>query len=179
MKEIKVAVTGHRPQRIKNQQKDIKYWLVEQIRNLLACYDKVILIDGMAQGVDQIAALAAIKNGAQVSCYFPYKKKLHHIQEYIVENAAEVRYICDKYQPQCYTKRDFRMVDDCDLLLVVWDGKPWGGTYLTYQYAINQNKNILIYPYFGTQIKEHWDAVEEAYNEHPQQEIDDDKEQWD
>lgn len=97
MKKIKVAVTGHRPERIRGQEKDIEYWLEEQIKNLLACYDKVVLIDGMAQGVDQIAALVAINNGAQVSCYFPYRKKLHEVQEYIVENAAEVRYIYDKY----------------------------------------------------------------------------------
>ena len=64
MKEIKVAVTGHRPERIRGQEKSIEYWLEGQIKNLLACYDKVVLIDGMAQGVDQIAALAAINNGA-------------------------------------------------------------------------------------------------------------------
>ena len=39
------------------------------------------------------------------------------------------------------------MVDDCDLLLVVWDGKPWGGTYLTYKYAVEEDKDILIYPW--------------------------------
>ena len=97
MKEIKVAVTGHRPERIKGQEKDIEYWLSEQIRNLVACYDRVVLIDGMAQGVDQIAALAAMKNGAQVSCYFPYRKKLYGIQEYIAENAAEVRFMRDRF----------------------------------------------------------------------------------
>ena len=97
MKEIKVAVTGHRLERIKGQEKDIECWLSGQIRNLVACYDKVMLIDGMAQGVDQIAALAAIKNGAQVSCYFPYRKKLYGVQNYIAENAAEVRFIKDKF----------------------------------------------------------------------------------
>ena len=147
MKKIKVAVTGHRPERILNQQENIRYWLVSQIKNLLACYDKVVLIDGMAQGVDQIAAIAAINNGAQVSCYFPYKKKLHEVQEYIVENAAEVRYLYDKYQNGCYFDRDRRMVDDCDLLIVVWDGKPNGGTYYTYKYALEKGKNILMYPW--------------------------------
>lgn len=100
----------------------------------------------MAQGVDQIAALIAIDNEVQVSCYFPYRKKLWGVQEYIAGKAAEVRYICEKYQNGCYTKRDRRMVDDCDLLLVVWDGKPWGGTYLTYQYALEKGRDVLIYP---------------------------------
>ena len=99
----------------------------------------------MAQGVDQIAALTALKNGVSISCYFPYRHKLSDVEKYIVEQAAEVRYICDKYQNGCYTKRDRRMVDDCDLLLVVWDGKPWGGTYYTYKYAIENNKPIIMY----------------------------------
>ena len=143
---MKVAVTGHRCQRIKGFEKDIYYWLVTQIKNLLACYDEVILLDGMASGVDQIAAIAALKSGAQVSCYFPYRKKLKGVQEYIAENAAEIRYQCEKYQGGCYTKRDRRIVDDCDLLLVVWDGKPWGGTYYTYQYALEKGRDVLIYP---------------------------------
>ena len=176
MREIKVAVTGHRLERIKGQEKNIEFWLIEQIKNLLACYDRVILIDGMAQGVDQIAALAAIKNGAQVSCYFPYKKKLHSIQEYIAENAAEVRFIRDKFQIGCYFERDRRMVDDCDLLLVVWDGKPWGGTYLTYSYALEEGKDILIYPGYNILVNEKWDAIEEGFNDQPQK--DDQGEEW-
>ena len=131
----------------------------------------------MAQGVDQIAALVAINNGVQVSCYFPYKKKLYGGQEYyIVENAAEVRYICKEYQKGCYIKRDRRMVDDCDLLLVVWDGKPWGGTYLTYQYALEEGKDVLIYPW--VQVNEDWDAIQEGYNELPAEQ-DDQGEEWD
>ena len=46
------------------------------------------------------------------------------------------------------------MVDDCDLLLVVWDGKPFGGTYITYQYALEEGKNILIYP--GCTVRDDW-----------------------
>ena len=56
-----------------------------------------MLIDGMAQGVDQIAAVTALKNGASVSCYFPYRHKLSDMEKYIIEQAVEVRYICDKY----------------------------------------------------------------------------------
>lgn len=130
----------------------------------------------MAQGVDQMAALVAINNGVQVSCYFPYKKKLYGIQEYIAENAAEVRYVCEKFQNGCYIKRDRRMVDDCDLLLVVWDGKPWGGTYLTYQYALEEGKDVLIYPW--VQVNEDWDAVQEGYNDYPQDQ-DYQGEEWD
>lgn len=149
MKVLKVAVTGHRLERIKGQQENIKKWLVEQIKYLFNLCDKLILIDGMAQGVDQMAALVAIECGVQVWCYFSYKKKLYGVQEFIVENAAEVRYICDKYQSGCYITRDRRMVQDCDVLLGVWDGKPWGGTYLTLEYAKDMRKETILYPWKG------------------------------
>ena len=144
---FKVAITGHRPERIKDCEKDIQNWLIEQIKNLQGYYDDVVLISGMARGVDQMAALAALKCGAAVSCYFSYRHKLSEGQAYITDNAKEVRYICEKYQDECFLKRDCRIVDDCDLLLVVWDGNKNGGAYLTYQYALNKKKNMLIFPW--------------------------------
>lgn len=146
MKEIRIAITGHRPQRIKGQEKRIEKWIEEQIKIISQFYDRVILIDGVAQGVDQIAALIALKMGVQVSCYFPYRKKLYGVQEYIAENAAEVRFIRDKFQIGCYIERDRRMVDDCDLLLAVWDGKKNGGTWQTYKYALDMGVDIILYP---------------------------------
>ena len=146
MKEIKIAITGHRSQRIKGQEKRIEKWIEEQIRIISQFYGRVILIDGVAQGVDQIAALVALKMGVQVSCYFPYRKKLYGVQEYIAENAAEVRFIRDKFQIGCYIERDRRMVDDCDLLLAVWDGKKNGGTWQTYKYALDMGVDIILYP---------------------------------
>ena len=37
------------------------------------------------------------------------------------------------------------MIEDCDLLLVVWDGKPNGGTYYTYTNALERGKPILMF----------------------------------
>ena len=146
MNEIRIAVTGHRSQRIKGQEKRIEKWIEEYIIIISQFYGRVILIDGVAQGVDQIAALVALKMGVQVSCYFPYRKKLYGVQEYIAENAAEVRFIRDKFQIGCYIERDRRMVDDCDLLLAVWDGKKNGGTWQTYKYALDMGVDIILYP---------------------------------
>lgn len=68
------------------------------------------------------------------------------VQEYIADNAAEVRFLEEKYSGGCHTRRDRRMVDDCDILLAVWDGKPWGGTYYTCRYALEKGRNVLFYP---------------------------------
>lgn len=144
---MKIAVTGHRDERLGSKKESIRYWLIGQFKNLLACYDQISLIDGVARGVDQIAALIAISLGIKIFCYFPYRRKLNSAEEFIVENAAGVCYAYDQYRGGCHFDRDRRMVDDCDLLIVVWDGKPWGGTYYTYQYAKSQGKNILMYPW--------------------------------
>jgi hypothetical protein len=37
------------------------------------------------------------------------------------------------------------MVDQADILLCVWDGVPGGGTYLTRNYALQKNKQIIDY----------------------------------
>lgn len=142
---FKVAVTGHRLERIRGREKEIENWLKEQFKNLIACYDDILLLDGMAEGVDQMAAYTALKCGVGVSCYFAFKEKMNHAQTYIAKKAVEIQYIDEKYSDQCFFNRDCRMIDDCDLLIVVWDGKEIGGTYEAYQYAIEKGKNILIY----------------------------------
>ena len=74
---MKVAVTGHRDERLGDKKDRVRYWLIGQFKNLLACYDKISLIDGVARGVDQIAALIAISLGIDIYCYFPYRRKLN------------------------------------------------------------------------------------------------------
>ena len=145
---IKIAVTGHRPPRLEGKIDKIQFWLEEQLTNLKACYKDVALITGMAAGVDQMAAVAAIKLGIPVYCYFPYRYKLSDINQYIVDNAEKVIYCAETYENRgTYIARDRKMVEDCDILLVVYDGKPTGGTYYTYEYGKTMEKNIFLYPW--------------------------------
>ena len=102
----------------------------------------------MAAGVDQIAALVALQHGIEVYCYFPYKHKLSMSEDYIAGEAAGIRYQCERYQDGCFLKRDRRIVDDCDVLMVVWDGRKSGGTWYTYKYAREKGRRILMY-YWG------------------------------
>lgn len=142
----KIAVTGHRTARLQNKQEEVREWIKEQLINLKACYKDIELLDGMAKGVDQIAALVAINLGIPVKCYFPYKHKLSELESYIAAVAEEIDWGYDEYPGKhAYIERDRRMVDDCDVLLVVWDGKEEGGTYYTYEYAKQEKKNVLRY----------------------------------
>ena len=144
---MKIGITGHRFERLKGKQKEVIKWLNDVLAVLVAQHQKerIQLLCGMATGVDQMAALAALDKGAGVCCYFPYRKKLNPVQDYIAEYADEIRFQCDEYQDKCYFKRDRRIVDDCDLMLVVWDGKKLGGTYYTYKYAVDRGKPIVLF----------------------------------
>ena len=65
-----LAITGHRPQRLKGQEKLIKEWAAEQ----LTCLQPSVIYDGMAQGADQIIATAAKELDIPVVCCYPFPK---------------------------------------------------------------------------------------------------------
>lgn len=144
---MKIGITGHRPQRLIGQCEKVRNWINESFKRAAAQEEKIELITGMAVGVDQIEALTALEQGIGVYCYFPYRHELHPVEEYIAGHAAEVRYISEEYWKECYTKRDRRIVDDCDVLMVVWDGKFGGGTWETYRYALEVDKPVWVYPW--------------------------------
>ena len=124
------------------------------MRKSLKQYNCSDFLCGMTRGVDQLGALAAIAEKVNLHCYFPYKHKLSDTEQYIVDKAAEVLYLEDKYSDGCFFRRDRRLVDDCDLLLVVWDGVKSGGTWYTFQYAIETRKDFLCFPW---SVMEGWE----------------------
>lgn len=137
---MKVAITGHRPERIKGYEKQIELWLEKQLKELKENNEYVVMLNGMAKGVDQMAALIAIGLDIPVECYFGYRHKLNPLEDYIADNAIGIHYQSEKYQKGCFTSRDRRMINDCDMILGVWDGKKSGGTYYTLDYARNSDK---------------------------------------
>ena len=78
-----IAVTGHRPQRLKGQEKMIAEWAEKQLIRL----QPSVIYDGMAQGVDQIIAIVAKKLGIPIICCYAFPKKNYHpTEEWIMEN---------------------------------------------------------------------------------------------
>ena len=140
---MRIAVTGHRPKRLKGQQKEVKRWLSEQL-NKYKCTEA---ISGMAQGADQIFAQAAIEKNIPLICCYPYRKNFFHQEEQkILNKAKDIKFISEAYTGnRVYWFRDKYMVDNCDLLLAVWDGIEAGGTWLTVNYAQKIGKPIVYY----------------------------------
>ena len=143
---VKIGVTGHRPERLEKLAKVSKItdWLDLQFYEHAG--DDFVLISGMAQGVDQIAAYEALLYGGRIWLYYPYRRKLHEFDDYLNTKADKIRYEYEKYAPQCYTDRDRRIVDDCDILFAVWDGIKAGGAWQTIKYARKIGRPIV---YFG------------------------------
>ena len=136
-----IAVTGHRPQRLKGQQKLIKKWAIEQ----LTYFHPSAIYNGMAQGADQIIAIAAKELGIPIICCYPFPKQYFYpMERWIMENNQTI-FTSHNYSKESYYIRDCYMVDHADMLLCVWDGVGGGGTFLTRNYAIKKNKKIIDY----------------------------------
>lgn len=138
---MKLAVTGHRPERLKGQEKMIKEWAVKQLTRL----QPSVIYDGMAQGTDQIVATAAKELRIPIICCYAFPKKSYHpIEEWIMENNLTF-FTRLTYSKDAYLIRDKYMVDCADALLCVWDGVGSGGTFFTRNYALKKNKMIIDY----------------------------------
>ena len=138
---MKLAITGHRPERLKGQEKMIKQWAVEQLTRL----QPSVIYDGMAQGTDQIVATAAKELGIPIICCYAFPKKSYHpTEEWIMENNLTF-FTKLTYSKDAYIIRDKYMVDCADALLCVWDGVGSGGTFFTRNYALQKNKMIIDY----------------------------------
>lgn len=152
---VNIAITGHRPARLKGQEAAISAWISQQIKELNKEQGIFKAYCGMAQGTDQLFALECIEQNIPLSCVYPFKREKYHPQEeYIMDSAAEVIILKDIYSRSSYFKRDKYMVDNCDVLLAVWDGKQNGGTWLTIKYAMSRNIPIIFYEDLNHENKE-------------------------
>lgn len=145
---MKIAITGHRPGRLgyeydyKGPYSDYIYFklceLIEQLKPNQ-------MISGMALGVDTMFANLALSKNIPLIAAIPFKgqetnwrpKNQEEYFDIIHDPLTEKKYISEPgYVAWKMHTRDRWMVDNCDHLIVVWDGQPGGGTYSTLQYAI-------------------------------------------
>lgn len=149
-----IAGTGHRPDKLGGYSPSLHPMLVEfarqQLRNVVGDTQpiQVTVISGMALGWDLALAEAAAREGYNVECYFPCLEHYAHWPQKtqvwytrlltgLICNGAKGRYTSRKpyaADKGCMIRRDKQMVDDCDLLLALWNGSA-GGTGTTVSFA--------------------------------------------
>lgn len=142
---MKVAVVGYGENKIAGKEKDISNWFKEIFRDFKKQGENIILLNRATKGVNQIAAFVAISEEIPFNLYFAYRHEMSVEESYFIVRAQEVKFMKDKYQVGCISERDRRMVDDCDVLMVVWDRKKYGGVYYTYEYALEEGKKIIMF----------------------------------
>ena len=169
-----IAITGHRPSSFTFNSKlpgttynnvftsDWSKSFIEKMTGYILDKSKekgkVRCITGMALGVDQLFAKAAMKakeQGADViihaaiPCYNQDSKWSYEAKNVYKEilRACDETYIVHRgsYNSFCMQKRNIYMVDLCNELIAIWDGTN-GGTGNCVKYAKQTDRKINIMP---------------------------------
>lgn len=126
-----VGVTGTRSGMDQHQAAEVARFLVQA--------QGTELHHGDCVGVDAEVAQLARALGYRIVCHPPEKSDLRAFEPYDI-----------MHEPDSYFARNRRIVDTCDVILVVpWQHAPQkqGGTWYTHDYAIKSNKPVvIIYP---------------------------------
>jgi uncharacterized phage-like protein YoqJ len=155
------AFTGHRPQHLPFGTNEADPRCAALKKCLRAQIEKLIemgvthFISGMAIGVDMYAAeivldLKATYPDITLECAFPCETQAVKWPEPLRERYYNIAAECDKetmlqthYTADCMLKRNQYMVEQADIILAVWDGRP-SGTGMTVRYARERHKPVWI-----------------------------------
>ena len=158
---MKIALTGHRPQRLFGEDLENENWtkIRKWLKETLIENNCSLAISGMAAGSDMLFALAVkdlkeqgenIKLELAFPCHgygrkSSYNKYLQWRQE-IIQSADKKTFIHEKWCKTADDDRDKYMVENCDILIAIFDGNNVGGVYHTIQHAKRLGKKIIYCP---------------------------------
>lgn len=147
-----VAFTGHRPNKLGGYRipNPTWRWVCFMIREELERLKPLHAISGMALGVDQWAARICVKLGIPFTAAIPFSgqelvwpfadRAAYHD---LLSRAEKQIVICEPgYSAAKMQRRNEWMVDNCDVLIAVWDGTS-GGTGNCVQYAKRKGREII------------------------------------
>lgn len=130
-----IAATGHRPGKAGDYGRASRLELTRLARQGLREIGATKIITGMALGWDQAVAMAAFLNGIPFTAAIPFPGQENRWPERsqrfytgLVERAAEVVFVSDRFTSRAMQKRNEWMVDRADRMLALWDGNIGGGT---------------------------------------------------
>lgn len=145
-----VAFTGHRPEKLGGYgpsaiQEDVR----RRIRAALAHLKPAHAISGMALGVDQWAAEECDAVGIPWTAAVPFigqesrwtREAQRHYRDLLGWATRTVIVSPGGYQREKMQIRNRWMVNNCDVLIAVWDGSD-GGTANCYRYAKSVGRRV-------------------------------------
>ena len=123
-----VAVSGHR-----HLVPGSEGWV--EAERLMSKLTPSVAISGMALGVDTTWARIALAHGVALHAYVPFPEQSlpwrsadKAAYDELLSRAARVVTIAPTWRKSAYAERNLAMVDACDLLVAVYDGRGRGGT---------------------------------------------------
>jgi hypothetical protein len=146
-----VGVTGHQ-----ELPADVVDYIVENVRTLLgACPAPLCAVTSLAAGADQLVAREVLRKGGNLQVVVPsdgYESTLTDDDlgsyDFLLAQAEQVSQL-DFPEPseQAYWAAGKAVVERCDLLIAIWDGRPsrgLGGTGDVVAYARDLGKDVRI-----------------------------------
>ena len=152
LRKHRCCFTGHRPDKMEQEEKEIKPLLEKAIDDAIA-NGYVTFLTGMAMGTDIWAAEIVLERkktnpDLHLICALPHPnfEKPRSMAEKmrfnkIIKNADLVKEINDHYFKACYQVRNEWMVDHSDLIITVFNGQK-SGTKNTIDYAKKKECSI-------------------------------------
>jgi predicted Rossmann fold nucleotide-binding protein DprA/Smf involved in DNA uptake len=148
---VKVAVTGHRPKDLWGYDACEGWdWLRSTLRALLGELGATRALSGMALGVDQEFAQAALDVGVPVVAYVPFEGQdriwpaaSQAAYRALLSRCSELVVVSQSSTRQAFFDRNFAMVQAADVTVAVWSGKQFGGTYHAVQQALTLRKPLV------------------------------------
>lgn len=152
-----VAFTGHRNDKLPDKKTGYKLpnptynYVYKEIKSTLEFLKPDKVISGMALGIDQWAAMIAIRLNIPLLAAIPFegqefKWPLSSQNTYnkLISLASETLIVCEGgYAAHKMQIRNQFMVDSCDILIAVYNGDKTGGTANCINYARSLNKKII------------------------------------
>ncbi len=158
---MRLAVTGHRPEKIGgyDENNPLAIAIKHHMRETLKKYDDEYIVSGegltvysgMALGIDQWWAEAAIELGITFVAAIPFKgmelkwpEASQNRFNDILKRAVIIKYVCEPgYAAWKMQQRNQYMVDNCHELIAYWDGSK-GGTANCVSYANTVKTKVTI-----------------------------------
>ena len=160
---MRVAFTGHRPEQLNFWRDELSkpgQALQDLIWREVSIQEKAgadTFLCGAARGADIICGeiiLAEKQTTAphlKLICAIPFREQADrwtfewkHRYHALLKGADKIVQVCDEYQRGCFHIRNRYLVNNCDLLIAIYNGGDKGGTAYTVKYAKQQGKEIVI-----------------------------------
>ena len=157
---MRVGIIGPRSAEIVGQEENIRKWIaakLDQFRGSSSTEPPLDCFCGGGKGVDQIFGECVLASGNNLHIIFPYEKRVTNAIKKMSAAAMSISYIASYYQKGCYALQNRNMVDNIDVLLVVWAGSEEGSIGRTIKMARNAGRIIEYYT-----IGEDSDVLEEG-----------------